>query len=206
MQAPESFVRSLQFQFGGKFRVRWSPRRQRWQIEQRIHSDVSAALPPIGGDGQHTFDDDAIRYHDGYHYFCEVSPGTLTPCGQVVQDEVFTHPCPQDLKIPFMRKFGVLTCPACEANHTVAHWPLDDSLIEHIRSTDPERNPELQRKSNSRYEAARAKMKNRSDFRDELANMGRDDARVDIAKVGYTGREQYGDEPERRVKFHKVYK
>lgn len=195
--------------------MRWSPRRQRWQIEQRVHSDVSAPLPPIGGDGQYTFDDDAIRYHDGYHYFAEVSPGTLTPCGQEVKDEVFTYPCRQDLKIPVMRHFGVLKCPACEASHTVAHWPLDDTLIEHIRSTDPERNPELQRKSNSRYEANRAKAKKRAGFRDDLTHDGADLARLDIAKVGYTGKYFGGvcsegatlptEEPS-RVKFHKVYK
>jgi hypothetical protein len=206
MQAPESFVRSLQTQFAGKFRVRWSHNRQRWQIEQRIASDVSTPLPPITGDAASLFDDDAIRFHDGYHYFCEVAPGTLTPCRQMVQDEVFRYECKQDLKIPFMRKFGVLTCPACEANHTVAHWPLDDSLLEHIRSTDPERNPELRTKRNSRYEAGRAKATQRAGFRDELANMGRDDARRDIAKVGYTGREQTQSEPESRVRFHKVYK
>jgi hypothetical protein len=215
MQAPESFVRSLDYQFGGKFRVRFSDRRHRWQIEQRVASDVAAALPPMGNDAQHSYTDDTIRYHDGYTLFAEIAPGTLTPCGNDLTDEAGHKTCGQDLKIPFARKFGVLTCPACEAHHTVAHWPLDESLLEHIRSTDPERNPDLLRKRNSRSEARHEKLKQRAGFRDELANMARDDARVDIAKTGYTGKYFGGtggdtatlptEEPS-RVRFHKVYK
>lgn len=122
MQAPESFVKSLDSQFGGRFRVRWSPSRHRWQLECKVATTI---LPPAPIDPR---DDDLIRAVDGYDFFCEVCPGTLTPCEH----------CHRGMKASFQR-FDRVTCEQCGHKSFACHWELSDSLLQHIRYTDPNR-------------------------------------------------------------------
>jgi hypothetical protein len=140
MTPPESFVRSLHSQFDGRFRVRWSNTRMRWQLEVKA---AAAIIPPAPIDPR---DDDLIRAVDGYDFFCEVCPGTLTPCEH----------CGGDLKAAF-QKFTRVKCERCGEGSFACHWDLSDSLLQHIRSTDPNRGGYLRIK----HELAQGKIERR---------------------------------------------
>lgn len=171
MRAPDSFVQALTSQSDGRFRVRFSLKRQTWQLEEKC--DV-ARLPPIYLD---SLDDDAIRATDGYSFFAEVTPGTRCLCPRCGQ-ETFA----------VVREFRATPCSKCGLKSIRCFWPLGDSLLEHLRQADPNRGA---------YERLRKDRDfNRRLIADRLASRQRearavsvDDARVDIAKVGYTGRE-----------------
>lgn len=122
MHAPESFVRSLTDQFGGRFRVRWSQSRHRWQLECKVATTILAPSPVDPRD------DDMIRAVDGYDYYAEVCPGTLTPCEH----------CGKDMQAT-VREFRRIECPHCREKSIACFWPLTDSLLEQLRSTDPNR-------------------------------------------------------------------
>jgi hypothetical protein len=182
--APDWFVSQLKQEHDGRLRIRWSPVRFRWQIEQK--TDV-ARLAPFKVDPG---DDDAIRAMDGYTRICEISPGTITPCTNIGPTGKM---CGHDLRAPYA-EFKQVRCPACRANgfhggNIVAHFELNDHLLQHLRRIDPNRGAyEATRKSlrthnkdvmNARYDSVSK----------ELAYMAVDDMRLDIPKRGYTGKE-----------------
>ncbi len=126
MRAPEQFVEQLEAEFPG-YRIRWSHTRKRWQIEQQVGR---GALPTFRVDPN---DDHVVRARDGYWLVCEVCPGTTTPCPD----------CGVDLKAPAL-KFAEVVCEACKAvgfdgRIMAGYFPLSESLLDHLRSTDPKR-------------------------------------------------------------------
>lgn len=169
--APESFSRALDRQFDGRFRVRFSIKRQTWQLEEKC--DV-ARLPPVEIDPA---DDDLIRAVDGYSYFAEVAPGTTCRCPRCGRDSAAV-----------VKAFRATACNKCGLKSVRAYWPLDDTLLEHIRETDPRRGATERlrqaRNHNKRLSDARID----SSFRESRA-LSVDDAKCDIAKVGHTGKE-----------------
>lgn len=183
-KAPEWFVRQLKQEHDGRLRIRWSPARFRWQIEQKI--DV-AKLPPFHVD---SLDDDAIRAVDGYSRICEIAPGTITPCTNIGPSGTM---CGYDLKVPY-GAFTQARCPRCRSNgfhggNIVAHFDLNDQLLQYLRKLDPNRGSyEVTREKLRRHN--RDLMNNRYDsIARELRAVAIDDMRVDIPKRGYTGRE-----------------
>jgi hypothetical protein len=122
MTPPESFTSALTAQFGGRFRCRWSQARHRWQLEKKV---ATAILPPAPVDPRN---DDIIRAVDGYDFYAEVCPGTTTACEH----------CGGDMKAT-IRSFTRTTCERCGEKSIACFWPLTDSLLEQLRSTDPDR-------------------------------------------------------------------
>jgi hypothetical protein len=182
--APDWFVSQLKQEHDGRLRIRWSPARFRWQIEQKTDA---AKLAPFHVD---SLDDDAIRAVDGYSRVCEICPGSKTPCSNTGLDG--KTPCGYDLTVPYGR-FVQVKCPQCKINgfnggQIVAHFELNEGLLHHLRSIDPNRGV---------YERQRAKLRvaNR-DLQDnrythlekELRYAAKDDMRICIPKVGYTGK------------------
>lgn len=169
--APESFSRALAAQFNGRFRVRYSVKRHTWQIEEKC--DV-ARLAPIEIDSA---DDDLIRAVDGFSFFAEVTQGTTCLCPRCGQD-TFAIP----------RAFQATECSKCGKKSIRCFWPLDDSLLEHMRSTDPNRGgyERLRKARDFNKQLSNARID--SSFRESRA-VAVDDARVDIPKVGHTGKE-----------------
>jgi hypothetical protein len=190
-KAPEWFLNQLKQEHDGRLRIRWSPARFRWQIEQKV--DISK-LAPFHID---SLDDDAIRAVDGYARVCEISPGTLTPCTNTGLDG---RMCGHDLRAPF-GQFVQVRCPRCRADgfhggQILSHFELDDNLLQHLRRIDPNRGA---------YEATRDKLRvhNRTlmDSRIEAAKremraVAFDDAKVCITKRGYSGKDtMWADAP-----------
>jgi hypothetical protein len=180
--APPEFLTRLQHEFAGRFRVRWSPIRHRWQVEEKV--DSGSVDVPLVDDRDH---DDWHRTRDGYVLYAEISPGTTTPCPSIV-DHLGTV-CGADMKAePYALK--QVPCPSCGQKTVTGFFPLGEALLEQLRFTDPNRggyernHPRLIRARNERMKELRIKAAYR-----EAAAVGRDDARLDIAKRGYTGRE-----------------
>lgn len=167
---PESFSRALDRQFDGRFRARFSVKRQTFQLEERC--DV-ARLPPIEIDSA---DDDLIRAVDGYSFFAEVTPGTACLCPRCGQDT-----------FAVVRAFRATACSKCGKKSIRCFWPLEESLLEHIRSTDPNRGGYDRLKQARDYNKHLSTSRVESSFRESRA-VAVDDAKVDIAKVGYTGK------------------
>jgi len=118
---PESFVRALKRDFNDNIRVRWSPVRNRWQIERRGREVVKHADPKDRFDTW-------TRVATGYYRVLECSPGSkvcCSFCGKDYSQELFT--------------LKAAKCPRCGKEELVMNWPLGDRLLEHLRFTDPER-------------------------------------------------------------------
>jgi predicted RNA-binding Zn-ribbon protein involved in translation (DUF1610 family) len=158
MEAPEEFVSRLDSAFDGRLRIRWSAAEGAYHIEQR----VARALVnfPAG-----TSDDEAIRLRDGYHLIMVVRSGDRMPCPR----------CGATLKVP-LRSSTVVTCDTCrqrglEYRIAAAHYPLDDTLIDHLKS-------------------AKLTEQQQQAVLDQLTSKANDDFNriAGIPSVGYTGK------------------
>jgi len=118
---PKSFLEGLERDFRGDIRVRWSPVRNRWQVERRGR-DIASSTDP-----KDRFDT-WVRSATGYYRVLETSPGSLVECSY----------CQKDYSQAFMTLKAAL-CPRCGKQELVMNWPLGDALLEHLRKTDPER-------------------------------------------------------------------
>lgn len=175
-EAPESFKESLKTQFNGLLRIRWSDKRQEWQIEEKI-ARASGNRP---ADDYH---DEAIRFRDGYALVCSVRPGDRMPCEK----------CNSTLRVP-VGHFGEVKCDYCKAKGRntsiiVGYFPLNDLLLEHLRKLDPIRGYRETLKYEGYDTFAQRKMDQ------EIENMSpiwSDNYKrlVGIPMVGYTGKER----------------
>lgn len=175
MHIPDSFSKRLGEEFPN-LRIRWSFKRNSFQIEQQIGR---GSLPPIRID---PYDDDLIRAKDGYWKVCEVQPGTNTRCPN----------CNSELKVPSLR-FAEVRCNFCiskgrDGRHTMGYFPLSEVLFDHLRKLNPltggiERAAAEIDKANQMLMDARMKeISNRTEtLRDDYAFI------AGIPSVGYTG-------------------
>ena len=125
-KVPDSFKESLDKQFNGKIRVRWSNKDQEWHVEEKINR--GSLDTPV--DDQ---DDTAIRYRDGYGFICSIRPGDRMPCPK----------CNSELKVP-INEFAEVKCDYCRMkgrNTSIisGFFELGDILLEHLRRLDPVR-------------------------------------------------------------------
>jgi len=120
-RVPRHFAEGLFRDFREAMRIRWSPVRNRWQIEREGRE---AARPKDPKDRYDTW----VRCATGFYRVMEVSPGSLLTCsycGQDYQQVVYT--------------LDAAKCPRCGQQELVMNWPLGERLLEHLRFTDPER-------------------------------------------------------------------
>ena len=125
VEAPEGFRKSLERQFDGRLRVRWSEAKGEWHIEQKMRRSRLAHKRLVGGSYE---DDEVVRAADGYAFVLAVRPGNRMPCPK----------CGKVLGIPELR-MKRSTCPLCGASFLAVYYPLGDMLLEHLRYTDPYR-------------------------------------------------------------------
>lgn len=174
MQIPEWFARELRAQFNNRLRIRWSRQAQQFLVEQKIgrrrqpHEKISP------------FDDEAIRFTDGYDFVLGVTPGDRAQCPK----------CHQDSHVPVMRmKFA--KCEHCGKDFRACHWPLGEGLLQWLRFTDPYRDG-VDRIAADLDATDRARERAQvTHHRDQRADIIRDNFTrlFDIQSVGYTGRE-----------------
>lgn len=182
MQAPDSFVSRLHEAFDGRLRIRFSDAEQNFHIEQKVGRAVVA--PVRVDEGR----DDLIRARDGYHPVMTITPGDRMRCPA----------CHYTLQVP-VRDTADVRCGFCalkgRTTRVVAgFWPLDDSLIDHLRKIDPLRD-------------GQSELAEEADRHNRMLLQAEEDAAVapgfayadenfnrlvGIPQVGYTGKEFKG--------------
>lgn len=177
MTPPKDFVKRLKEEFPD-LRIRWSEKRGCWAIEQQVGR---GALPPLRID---PYDDSLIRARDGYWLVCEVRPGTRMPC----PDCHLTLPVPD-------RHFAEVRCEHCirkgrDGKVLAGYFPLGETLLEHLRSTDPRRGA-IERMAKEADEANQKLLDMRARQTRNTVEAGTKDIitkLLNIPSVGYTGR------------------
>jgi hypothetical protein len=135
--APESFVERLEKEFRGRLRIRWSQEKGEWHIEQKVARGLFPGTKPTKR-GWDESRDRYVEHRDGYILVMSVRTGDRMPCPR----------CHMELKVPFMETTHV-RCEFCRlqgrtTNVAAVFFPLSDSLIDHLKSIDPE-NPVSER-------------------------------------------------------------
>lgn len=134
-------------------------------------------------------DDSLIRARDGYWFVIAIRPGTLVTCPH----------CYRDIRITAM-VFEEAACAHCKSAgrdgriHAV-YFPLGESLLEHLRKIDPERDG-IQRITAEADAANDALLKARERHTSNHIEAATKDAItsiLDIKSVGYTGKEKSWD-------------
>lgn len=120
LSPPEWFVDALDRECHGKFRIRWSPAKLRWQIEEKMaRRRMPDRLITIN-------DDEKIREFDGYELFAEVTPGSKLKCDRCHH---WVHAAEQ--------KFKTTRCSHCQKEHKAFFWVLGEGLLEHLKKVNP---------------------------------------------------------------------
>lgn len=179
MDAPKSFKDSLETQFNGRLRIRWSNKNSEWQIEEKISRGhlLNRHIDDM-------YDDEALRWRDGYSLVCSVRPGDRMPCSV----------CNTELSVP-IHEFAEIRCPYCSSKGRkvsiiAGFFPLGDILLEHLRRLDPLRG---WRDENvyEIYDEWRQKQMDK-EIEDMSPIWGDYFKRlVGISQTGYTGKEKY---------------
>ena len=183
MNAPSEFVERLQRTFDGRLRVRWSDKEQHFLIEQKVGR---AVVPPIRIDEGR---DDLIRARDGYHPVMAITPGDRMRCPA----------CNYTLRVP-VRDTADIPCEFCKlmgrTTRVVAgFWPLDDSLIEHLRKLDPLRDGQAELAEEADRHNRMLLRSAEADLSDTVISKADEDYRrlVGIPMVGRTMKEDMWD-------------
>jgi hypothetical protein len=135
MEFDPDFARRLRDEFGGRYRMRWSVKRNEWHLEQQV--GVGAADPPFRVDEG---DDSLIRAKEGFAFVMAIRTGTRMPCPTEFGPKWDRQECGFEMKVPIMETREAV-CEKCRAEgrdgrHAVAYYPLSDALIQHIRHID----------------------------------------------------------------------
>jgi hypothetical protein len=170
--APESFVDKLDREFRGRLRIRWSQQQGEWRIEQKVARGLFPGSKPTKS-GWDSSVDRYVEHRDGYVHIMSVRTGDRMPCPR----------CGHELKVPF-KDTTHLKCEYCrligrQTYVPAVFFPLSDSLIDHLKSIDPE-NPiseGLAERLDRENEALAARMEADA-IRDSVAAFNEDYRRV----------------------------
>ena len=131
MLPSSTFVKHLTNDFNGRFRLRWSAKRQEFHLEQRVQTG-QIIPPPIDESGRwDTYDDGFVRARDGYLYVMAIRNGDRMPCPV----------CGLPVAVPVMETRESI-CDHCrfqgrDGRYIAAFYPLNHVLLEHLRDIDP---------------------------------------------------------------------
>lgn len=132
---PSSFEAELNDMFHGRYRIRWSHKREEFQLEQKVQTGQVLVPPPIDPDAPDHFDtysDEWIRARDGYFLTMSLRHGDRMPCPV----------CGSTVKVPIMETRESF-CENCQRHgrdgrYIAAYYPeWNHTLLEHIRAIDP---------------------------------------------------------------------
>ena len=179
---PAEFSKRLAQEFNERIRIRWSSAQSEFHIEQRVRRGAH------DGPLRNSQDDAGIRQRDGYLYLFSVRPGTKMPCPR----------CRHELSVP-VAKIQEISCASCKLHgreHRViaGYFPLNDTLIDHLKMLDPERgaSQRLNAQVLANNMANQAKL-GQAVVDKTTDKMSDDFSRIaGIPHVGYTGKEFRG--------------
>lgn len=173
MTPPKSFVDSLQKQLP-HLRIRWSRQSGMWHIEQKVGRSIE--VPFFVSE----YDDRSIRARDGVLFVMAVTNGDRIGCPR----------CKAEVHVP-IRRMAQAICPRCRAAFNAAHYPLADTLLEHLRYSDPYRGGVERQINEIDLHNERRDLAWERSHRNEANAVAADlfPQLMGIPKVGYTGRE-----------------
>ncbi len=123
---PETFEDEMNTRLGRGYRLRRSPFKGTWLVEQQVGRAVYETPQPDS--------DAAIRLRDGYALVMETQAIDVLPC----------YVCGSTLKVPHLA-YGEIKCFACARNgHKpsrmfAGYFPLCEKLLQRLESTSPRR-------------------------------------------------------------------
>jgi hypothetical protein len=120
MTIPTWFEEEWNETFRGRFRIRWSAGKNRWQVEQKMARAVMQNRPI------HHDEDDKIRERDGFELFAEICPGSRLKCDR----------CKRWIQAS-IEKFKTTKCSHCRKEHKAFFYTLGPALLQHMRRVDP---------------------------------------------------------------------
>lgn len=177
-RVPEEFQEKLQREFGDKIRVRWSDKWNEWHVEQKVRRGVAATPQKFD-----PYNDDVIRFNDGFVWVMSVKQGSKFDCPQ----------CGLTLSAP-TRETHHVVCGHCKLkgynSHWLAcHWPLDETLIEHLKKLQWQIDDTSANLAKS--DIALRKLQERALLDPTLAAFEDSHAKLaGILQTGYTGKEK----------------
>lgn len=179
-RVPQEFQARLEEEFGpDKIRLRWSHEWDEWHVEQKVRR----GLVGLGEGRKERYQDDVIRYRDGYMWVMSVKQGSRFSCPK----------CHLPLTAP-TRETKMVSCTHCrlkgyDHQWPACHWPMDETLIEHLKLLERGIDTKHKEMQAARVMLEKQKLRQVLDptvdaFRDNFElGMG-------IQSVGYTGREK----------------
>lgn len=175
VRVPEWFEEALESEGGGRWRLRWSRKRECFQLEEKAGRGREPDRPLS------SLDDEAIRRKDGYDLKAEIAPGTQVRCERCARWTPAT-----------VGKMKTTRCIHCRREMKISYWPLGWGLLEHIRKIDIHRGGvERVEAEQDREEAARVRGLQRQLHNNTEAIWKEDfNYAFDIQSVGYTGKEK----------------
>jgi len=102
VRVPEQFEERLEREFRGRLRLRWSPQRYAWLIEQKVGRGRFPGTKPARTGWDET-SDRYVQHRDGYVELLEVRVGTKMDCPR----------CHTELSVPF-NETKAITCEYCK--------------------------------------------------------------------------------------------
>jgi hypothetical protein len=188
---PEEFVERLEREFGQKYRIRWSPTKNEWHLEQKVRRGLAEGFMDVNSfkneKNRRNGQDDLIRLRDGYVLTMAIKPGTFTHCGE----------CNTKFDVPAFDTKAV-SCPFCMARgrhryQVAGYFPLSDSLIDHLRKIDADRGGVERTSREVTHQNELLELSNYMDLRrrTDAGTRERFNRIAGILQTGYTGTDKY---------------
>jgi hypothetical protein len=136
LEAPSDFTSTLEREFQGRLRIRWSPLRSEWHIEEKVGRGIFE-VPLI------EWDDRYIRVRDGYAHVMAIQPRDTMSCPL----------CHFPIPVPVFET-AEAKCDYCisrgrDARFRAAFYPLNHRLITFLKKIDPLRAVDFEGKDRS---------------------------------------------------------
>ena len=123
MELPSWVEEELTRDSAGRYRIRWSVGRNRWQVEEKIGRQTPRKRRFANTD------DEAIKEEQGYKLLFEVTPGDRTRCPR----------CAKWMKVTAATRPRTSKCQACRKEWKFCFMPSWNDLLVHLRYIQPER-------------------------------------------------------------------
>lgn len=177
---PQEFEESLEREFNGRLRIRWSPLQEQYRIEQKVARAVMWPDKPILEN-----DDEATMIRDGYFFVLSIMP----------RDKMKCKKCGSILDVPYMST-SIVICDICKLmgyayKKTAGFFPLNEKLITHLKSIDPERGMSKEQIAKMRENNEAIVRSQQRSITNNIEAYGKDNFTklAGIAQTGFTGKE-----------------
>lgn len=197
------FEREFFKAFDGRFRIRWSDMKQEYHIEQKVRRGLE--IEPAKNEKTgilDTYSDEYIRARDGYFYVMAIRAGDKMPCPI----------CGLTVPVPQLHT-AESHCEYCkvmgrDGRYIAAYYPLNNVLIEHIKTLDPHTDGPVQ--SRKRIRAAQLKFEAEKqskalDAADDMIKFNNNQV-MNVPMTGYGSQKTHQNDDGSRIEIDRLYR